>query len=70
MKYEGTVYVEATLTFKGNIDLILWNDMQIGEVISEIIDCDGNYEYEVVRGSMVIEDEQPVDDWEDYNERA
>lgn len=68
MRHEGKVYVEATLTFKGSVDLLLWEDMKIGEVIAEIIES-GDYEYDVIRGNLDIEDVEPVDDWEDYYER-
>jgi hypothetical protein len=68
MRYDGKVYVEATLTFKGSVDLVLWNDMKIEEVIADIIQS-GDYEYEVIKGNLDIQDVEPVSDWEDYYER-
>jgi hypothetical protein len=67
MKYDGKAYVKATLNFKGNVDLVLWNDMKIEEVIADIIQS-GEYEYEVVKGDLDIQDVEPVSDWEDFYE--
>lgn len=49
----GDVSVEATITFKGKISAKL-HDMTVGEWISEIL-SDGDYEYEVVQGSVEID---------------
>jgi len=68
MKQAGVVHIKATLSFTGSVDLILDEDMNISQVIHDIIHC-GDYEYEVIRGDMNIEDVEPIDDWEDYYER-
>jgi hypothetical protein len=49
----GDVHIEATLKFKGRINATLY-EMSIGEWVSEILDS-GDYEHEVVEGSIKIE---------------
>lgn len=65
MRQQGTVYVDCTLTFKGKVDVTLWDDMTIAEIVHDIIHC-GDYDYEVVQGDMKVEDIEDYDDWEDY----
>jgi hypothetical protein len=67
MKQHGNVRVECTLSFKGNVDVVLSQDMTIAEIVHDIIHC-GDYEYEVVGGNMKVEDVEDYDDWEDYTE--
>lgn len=50
----GDVHIEATLTFKGKINANLQYELTIGEWVSEILDS-GDYEYEVVQGSIDID---------------
>jgi hypothetical protein len=54
MEQIGKVNVECTITFKGSVDVTLWDGMTIAEVVHDIIHC-GEYEYEVVNGNMVID---------------
>lgn len=54
MKQQGTVHVECTLSFKGSVDVTLWDDMTIAEIVHDIIHC-GDYEYEVVGGNMQVD---------------
>lgn len=54
MAEQGTVCVNATLTFKGKVDVTLWDGMTMAEVIHDIIHC-GDYEYEVVSGDMQVD---------------
>ena len=65
MKQHGTVHVDCTLTFSGKVDVVLWEDMSIAEIVHDIIHC-GDYDYEVVKGNMKVEDVEDYDDWEDY----
>ena len=57
----GDVHIEATLTFKGKINATLY-DLTIEEWVSEIL-SDGDYEYEVVQGSIEIDNVE-----QDYEE--
>jgi len=57
MKQIGTINVDCTLSFKGSVDATLWNDMTMAEVIHDIIHS-GDYEYEVIQGSMNIDNIQ------------
>ena len=43
--------VEATLTFKGSVDLRYYDGMTTAEIIHDIIHC-GDYEYEVIRDDV------------------
>jgi hypothetical protein len=46
--------VEATLTFKGSVDLRYYDGMTTAEIIHDIIHC-GDYEYEVVKEQVDYE---------------
>jgi hypothetical protein len=60
MSESGDVWVECSLRFKGNMNARLWNDMTISEAVHDIIHS-GNYEYEVIDGSIHIDNVQPID---------
>jgi len=51
----GMVYINATISIKGSVEMTLYNDMNLAEVIHDMIHC-GDYEYEVIRGDMDIEE--------------
>lgn len=51
----ATARVEATITFKGSVDLSHWDGMTVSEVIHDIIYA-GDYEYEVIRGDVDFEE--------------
>ena len=61
MKQIGSVYVNATITFKGKIENATLYEMTEAEWIHDIIHC-GDYEYEVVQGETIIEDVEFIDD--------
>jgi hypothetical protein len=60
MKEQGNVYVNATITFKGSVNATL-TEMSIAEWIHDIIHC-GDYEFEVVRGDLEIEDVEQIEE--------
>ena len=51
----GMVYINATISIKGSVEMTLYNDMNLSEVIHDMIHC-GDYEYEVIRGDMDIQE--------------
>jgi len=54
MKQSGDVWVNCTLSFKGSVNLSLYDGMTMAEVISDILQV-GDYEYEVISGDMHID---------------
>lgn len=60
-KQIGDVYVECTMTFKGTVRATLYDGMTIAEAVHDIIH-DGDYEYEIVQGSIEIDDVETLDD--------
>ena len=60
-KQIGDVHVECTMTFKGVVRATLYDGMTIAEAVHDIIH-DGDYEYEVVRGDMFVEDVESIND--------
>ena len=59
----GDVHVEATITFKGKINATLY-DLTVGEWISEIL-MSGDYEFDVVQGSVEIDNvENDYEEWD------
>lgn len=60
MSLQGDVWVECTLSFKGNVRLSLYDGMTIAEAIHDILHC-GDYEYEVVSGNIDIDNVEEID---------
>jgi hypothetical protein len=60
-RQEGDVYVECTMTFKGTVRATLYDGLTIAEAVHDIIHA-GEYEYEIVRGNMKIDDVETLDD--------
>ena len=60
-KQIGDVHVECTMTFKGVVRATLYDGMTIAEAVYDII-AHGDYEYEIVQGSIEIDDVETLDD--------
>jgi hypothetical protein len=56
MKQQGDIHVTCTMTFKGTVRATLYDGMTIAEAVHDIIHAGGDYEYEIVRGDMEIDD--------------
>jgi len=55
-RQQGDVHVTCTMTFKGTVRTTLYDGMTIAEAVHDIIHADGDYEYEIVQGSIEIDD--------------
>jgi len=61
MKQIGSVYVNATITFKGKINGATLHDMSVSEWVHDVINC-GDYEYDIINGDVIFEDIETIDD--------